>query len=184
MKKTILPFIDIKNCINDNLQDNSFVYLILDAAQVSKQALKFINNSRANSNIELYSLFSGTTEGNAPFEVSPLIVILKNINILDSLDCIFLNEIWKKEQVLSIVFSKLELMQFTKMMKQYLTVRFPDGSTKLFRWYDPRILKKIDKILTDDQQEIFFKEIENWVFAIRNYHDVELNQVMVWREGS
>lgn len=180
MKKTILPFIDIKSCINNNLQNNSFVYLILDAAQVSKQALKFINNSRANSNIEIYSLFSGTTEGNAPFEVSPLIIILKDNNVLNSE---FLNEMWKKEQVLSIVFSKLELMHFSKMMKQYLTVILPDGSSKLFRWFDPRVLKKIDKILTNDQQEVFFKEIENWVLAIRNYHDVELNQIMVWGEA-
>jgi len=64
-------------------------------------------------------------------------------------------------------------------MKSYLTVEFPDGTQKLFRWFDPRIIKKIHKILQDEQLDEFFQGIERWVIAIRNYQDVHTNQLMI-----
>ena len=69
--------------------------------------------------------------------------------------------------------------KFVKKMKRYLTVEFPDGSQKLFRWFDPRIVNKIDKILDEGQEYEFFNDIGKWVISIRNYQDVNSNQIML-----
>ncbi len=62
MKREIIPFKPIQRCIEDYQYDLN-MYLILDAAQVSDQALSFIHEFQNDSRIEFYSLFSGTTEG-------------------------------------------------------------------------------------------------------------------------
>lgn len=178
MKKNIVPFLDITTCIKKYTQER-FIYLILDAAQVSEDALVFINECRDDARIEFYSLFAGTTEGNAPFEVAPLLIKLNDLTIIEDDQFNFVHQTWSNEQALSVVMSKLDLKHFVKKMKKYLTVEFPDGSQKILRWFDPRIIKKIDKILTDEQEQEFFSDIEQWVISIRNYQDVESNQLMI-----
>lgn len=160
-----------------DVKDN-FKYLILDAAQVSEKTLLFINTCRSDTRIEFYSLFSGTTEGNAPIEVSPILIVLNDLAILQDEKFNFIEEIWESEQALNLIDSHLDLKNFIKKMKKYLTVYFPDGSQKIFRWFDPRVVKKIDKILDDEQQCEFFKDIEKWLISIRNYRDVNSNQIM------
>lgn len=178
MKRKIVPFKNIKSCIEDDRHDLN-MYLILDAAQVSDQTLHFINTWRNDARLEFYSLFLGTTEGNAPFEVAPVLVLINDLEVLEDEGFSFIYQTWKDEQALNLVFSSLDLAQFVKKMKRYLTVEFPDGTQKLFRWFDPRIVKKIHKILTDQQEDEFFEDITKWVISIRNYQDVDSNQLMV-----
>jgi len=178
MKREIVPFKNIKSCIEDDRHDLN-MYLILDAAQVSDQTLHFINTWRNDARLYFYSLFSGITEGNAPFEVAPVLVLINDLEVLEEEGFSFIYQTWKDEQALSLVFSSLDLTQFVKKMKRYLTVEFPDGTQKLFRWFDPRIVKKIHKILTDQQEDEFFEGITKWVISIRNYQDVDSNQLMV-----
>ena len=178
MKREIVPFKNIKSCIEDDRHDLN-MYLILDAAQVSDQTLHFINAWRNDARLEFYSLFSGTTEGNAPFEVAPVLVLINDLEVLEEEGFSFIHQTWKDEQALNLVCSSLDLTQFVKKMKRYLTVEFPDGTQKLFRWFDPRIVKKIHKILTDQQEDEFFEDITKWIISIRNYQDVDSNQLMV-----
>ncbi|WP_151714085.1 DUF4123 domain-containing protein [Acinetobacter bereziniae] len=178
MKREIIPFKQIQRCIEDYQHDLN-MYLILDAAQVSDQALSFIHEFQNDSRIEFYSLFSGTTEGNAPFEVAPVLLLIHDLDLFNDERFNFIHQTWKDEQALNIVLSSLDLTQFVKKMKSYLTVEFPDGTQKLFRWFDPRIIKKIHKILQDEQVDEFFQGIERWVIAIRNYQDVYTNQLMI-----
>ena len=178
MKRKIVPFKNIKSCIEDDRHDLN-MYLILDAAQVSDQTLHFINTWRNDARLEFYSLFSGTTEGNAPFEVAPVLVLINDLEMLEEEGFSFIHQTWKDEQALNLVCSSLDLTQFVKKMKRYLTVEFPDGTQKLFRWFDPRIVKKIHKILTDQQEDEFFEGITKWIISIRNYQDVDSNQLMV-----
>lgn len=178
MKITTTPFESLEKYI-ESLKHHSFIYLILDAAQFSNQSLEFIKTYLNDNRIEIYSLFSGTTEGNAPFEVSPLLMVIHDLSILKDKNFLFIHQIWHVEQALNIVFSRLELNLFVKKMKQYLTVKFPDNTQKLFRWFDPRILKKINKILDDEQQYEFFNGIEKWIISVRNYQDVNSNSIMI-----
>ncbi|NHB58775.1 DUF4123 domain-containing protein [Acinetobacter sp. 194] len=178
MKTTTIPFMSLDKSI-EIFKDDNFVYLILDAAQFSDQSLDFINTCRSDSRVEIYSLFAGTTEGNAPFEVAPLLIVVHDLNMLKNDNILFIHQIWCKDQALNIVFSKLELSLFVKKMKQYLTVKFPDNTQKLFRWFDPRVLKKINKILDEDQEAEFFNGIERWVISVRNYQDVNSNMIMI-----
>lgn len=178
MKTKIIPFISLDKCIESS-KDYDFMYLILDAAQFSDQSLDFINSCRCDNRVEVYSLFAGTTEGNAPFEVSPLLIVVHDLNILKNSNFLFLHQVWHKDEALNIVFSKLKLSLFVKKMKKYLTVKFPDNTQKLFRWFDPRILKKINKILDEDQEAEFFNGIEKWVVSVRNYQDVNSNMIMI-----
>ena len=178
MKRKIVPFKNIKSCIEDDRHDLN-MYLILDAAQVSDQTLHFINTWRNDARLEFYSLFSGTTEGNVPFEVAPVLVLINDLEALEEDGFSFIHQTWKDEQALNLVFSSLDLTQFVKKMKRYLTVEFPDGTQKLFRWFDQKKKKKIHKILTDQQEDEFFEDITKWVISIRNYQDVDSNQLMV-----
>ncbi|AYO55512.1 DUF4123 domain-containing protein [Acinetobacter wuhouensis] len=178
MKRKNIPFKALESCI-ESYKEDFFVYLILDAAQVSNEALVFINECRDDTRIEFYSLFAGTTEGNAPFEVAPVLILIQDSTILNEERFNFIHKTWANEQALNIVFSPLELTQFVKKMKRYLTIEFPDQSQKIFRWFDPRILKKLNKILDNEQEHEFFNEIEKWIISIRNYHDVESNQLMI-----
>lgn len=178
MKRKDIPFKALESCI-ESFKEDSFVYLILDAAQVSDQALVFINECRDDTRIEFYSLFAGTTEGNAPFEVAPVLILINDLTILDESRFQFIQQTWENEQALNIIFSPLDLTKFVKKMKRYLTIEFPDQSQKLFRWFDPRILKKLNKILDNEQEHEFFNEIEKWIISIRNYQDVNSNQLMI-----
>lgn len=179
MKNTFIKYIDLITCINKYNQ-NQNIYLILDAAQISEEILLFINELRKDVRIEFYSLFAGTTEGNVPFEVAPLLIVINDLRIFEDNAFNFIHEIWHLEQVLNIVISKLPLADFAKKMKRYLTVEFPDGSKKLFRWYDPRIMKKISKILDNQQEHEFFKDIDKWIISVRNYQDTKSNQILVF----
>lgn len=178
MKKETIPFQELGSCI-ENYKDDLFIYLILDAAQVSDQALVFINEYKDDPRIEFYSLFAGTTEGNAPFEVAPVLIIIHDPVIFKEEKFYFIQQTWANEQALNVVMSSLDLTQFVKKMKRYLTIEFPDQTQKLFRWFDPRILKKIDKILDSEQEQEFFHDIEKWIISIRNYQDVNSNQIMI-----
>ena len=178
MKRKIIPFQNIEACLAEYQQDLN-IYLILDAAQVSDDALTFINKWRDDTRLEFYSLFAGTTEGNAPFEVAPVLIIIHDFKIFENMTFNFLQETWRTQQALNIVLSTLDLTKFVKKMKRYLTVEFPDGSQKLFRWFDPRIVNKIDKILDEGQEYEFFNDIGKWVISIRNYQDVNSNQIML-----
>lgn len=177
MNRKIRSFENLKTIMQIDVK-YSYKYLILDAAQVSEKTLLFINACRSDTRIEIYSLFAGTTEGNAPFEVSPILIFLNDLTILLDEKFNFIEEIWENEQALNLIDSHLDLKNFIKKMKKYLTVYFPDGSQKIFRWFDPRILKKIDKILDKEQQYEFFKDIEKWLISIRNYRDINSNQIM------
>lgn len=79
MKRKIVPFKNIKSCIEDDQHDLN-MYLILDAAQVSDQTLHFINVDveMTQGSKQRDPLFSGTTEGNAPFEVCPVLVLIND----------------------------------------------------------------------------------------------------------
>lgn len=178
MKRKTTSFQQISEILKQSLNDAE-IYLILDAAQVSDASLVFINQLRSDTRIDFYSLFAGTTEGNAPFEVSPLLMVINNLSLLDDEKFNFMDDVWRNEQALNLVFSHLTLEKFIKKMKKYLTVEFPDGSQKIFRWFDPRIVKKIDKVLDDEQEEEFFNDIEKWVISVRNYYDVNANQIMI-----
>lgn len=174
----ILNYCDIETCIKKYANGN-YVYFILDSAQVSEEALIFLNNVRSNVDVNVYSLFSGTPEGNVPFEVAPVLITIDNIDILLEKEFEAINKFWKEEQVLSIVFSSLILKDFMKKMKSYLTVIFPDESKKMFRWYDPRILKKLEHILEKEQEKEFFLDIYQWIFPIRDYKNIYLNKIKI-----
>lgn len=178
MKRKITSFQQISEILKQSLNDAE-IYLILDAAQVSDATLLFINQLRSDTRIDFYSIFAGTTEGNAPFEASPLLMVINDLSLLDDEKFNFMDDVWRNEQALNLVFSHLTLEKFIKKMKKYLTVEFPDGSQKIFRWFDPRIVKKIDKVLDDEQEEEFFNDIEKWVISVRNYYDVNANQIMI-----
>lgn len=177
MKRKTTSFQQISEILKQSLNDAE-IYLILDAAQVSDASLLFINQLRSDTRIDFYSLFAGTTEGNAPFEVSPLLMVINDLSLLDDEKFNFMDDVWRNEEALNLVFSHLTLEKFIKKMKKYLTVEFPDGSQKIFRWFDPRILKKIEKILDESQQKEFFNDIEEWVISVRNYDDVYRNNIM------
>lgn len=178
MKKTIIAFDDIRTCLEKHFSDG-FIYYILDAAQVSEQASQFLNRLRSRPEVDFYSLFAGTVEGNVPFEASPILIVILDQQILDEHEFRFMHEVWEKKFALNIVFSPLKLHSFSKKMKRYLTVEMPDGDHKLFRWFDPRIIKKLDKILEEDQEQEFFSDISKWLVSIRNYEDIDRNNIMI-----
>lgn len=178
MKKIVVGFKELNTCIGQ-YSDSKNTYLILDAAQISEETSIFLKKCQNNIHIELYSLFAGTAEGNAPFEVAPILIYFKDIQLLSDDVLLFLQKTWAHEQSLNLVFSSLALIEFIRKMKKYLTVEFPDGSQKIMRWFDPRVIKNINNILDGDQILEFYSDIACWIISTRNYLNIESNQLII-----
>lgn len=138
------------------------VFLIFDAAQSHESSIGFLQDTRSHPDIFVHSLFSGTTEGNIPYEVSPICIELNKRNVQESsLICHFFDQNAKTMPMFNIMISQYSLSELSKHLKSYLTVMI-DEREQLFRWYDPRIGQYLSEILTEDQWRVFKRPIEQW----------------------
>lgn len=64
--------------------------------------------------------------------------------------------------VVSWLFTPLQPVALTRALQSMLDARLPDGRRVLIRFYDPRVLPKLLKVMTVDQHKQFFHSIHEW----------------------
>ncbi|WP_316865107.1 DUF4123 domain-containing protein [Ralstonia mannitolilytica] len=58
--------------------------------------------------------------------------------------------------------SEADLHGLTQLLQSHLDARLPDGRIALLRFWDPRVLVGLAKVLTAKQRESFFAHIHEW----------------------
>lgn len=65
-----------------------------------------------------------------------------------------------------LVHSKHSLAEVRRHLRKFLLAQLPDGSTALFRFYDPRVLTVYFGTLSQDEAAQWFEKInEYWLFS-------------------
>ncbi|NRN30137.1 DUF4123 domain-containing protein [Photorhabdus heterorhabditis] len=64
----------------------------------------------------------------------------------------------------SWILTPLSLDQLTRHLLPYLNIQLPTKQTALFRFYDPRILHRIQEIFNDEQLVEFTRGMTKWLY--------------------
>lgn len=65
----------------------------------------------------------------------------------------------------SWIITSVDLEGLSQLLQLRLDVILPDGRTALLRFFDPRVLGKLDQIMNSKQRAEFFHLIDEWHFV-------------------
>ena len=134
-------------------------YLLLDSAKnhiYIKRWLKTLSEKQFN---QIGNLFHGTIDETSPLEVSPLLLHINQEN----------NEVLQRTLlvsenigIFSLIETSLSKQPLIKHLQPFLQAELPNGELALFRFYDPSIVKILNKMLSNKDFDLLMKPIENW----------------------
>lgn len=170
----------IQNILEEAQDNNTNVYFICDAAQVSEKINKYLKFLRNNeNNVDVFSIFSGTQWGNAPFDCSPLLFDFKFCK--SSYEYLAIEELINSSESMHAICTDNSCEYFIKKMKSYLNIEIEDEGMFLFRWYDPRILKLTNALFQNIQKSEFYSGLRSWGVFVRSEDiDFKSKKIMIW----
>lgn len=148
-------------------QENSTThfFLLLDTAKKHLFVRKWLKKLPEEKLKQLGNLFEGTIDDTSPLEVSPLIIPI-TFETKDQLEKQLLIE--DNIGMFSVIETALSKHQLIHHLQPFLQAELPTGELALFRFYDPFIIKILDKMLDDVNYQLLLKPINNWWFQEPN----------------
>lgn len=157
----------IQDILKEAKENNTNVYFICDAAQVSEKISKYLKFIRsAENSVEVLSMFSGTEWGNAPLDCSPLLFDFKLCK--NDEEFLTIEELLNYSESMHTVMTNISSIDFIKKMKNFFNIEIEGEGSFLFRWYDPRILVLTENLFTKQQKEKFYFGLDSWYVFIRD----------------
>ena len=170
----------IQDILEEAKENNTNVYFVCDAAQVSEKIsnyLKFIRT--AENSVEVLSMFSGTEWGNAPLDCSPLLFDFKLCKKDE--EFLTIEELLNFSESMHRVMTNISTIEFIKKMKFFLNIEIEGEGSFLFRWYDPRILKLTNALFQNIQKSEFYSGLKSWGIFVRSEDiDFKSKKIMMW----
>lgn len=150
---------ELESYISKNHKSNG-MFCLIDGAQIDHEL---------GLNIELtYGacdyLFKGTFEEEA-YLYGPILV---DLNYVDDQQLKKLFKLMKDKDSLVFFQSFLEPKQLRNSLLEKLYIEFEDGEIGILRFYDPRILNRLNQILTLEQKQKFMTEINSYYFVLNS----------------
>lgn len=149
----------------ENLISNrgAYIYLLLDHA-----GMPGLSSKLSMSAVEKRNLFEAT-EIRVPVSVAPVLVSMGDCSTIHSHSSLF-KWIEKNGSFSSavVMFSSFESLDVVKERLIFrLDVGLSDNMGALFRFYDPRVLEALVRILTVEQAKSFFSLASQWWYIDR-----------------
>lgn len=138
---------------------NSNFFLLIDSAKNHLFFKKWLNSLTRQQLLRIGNLFEGTIDESSPLEVSPLLLQLDSENVKLLFER-FLNE--ENKGLFSLIQTDLSKQVVIKHLQPYLEAQMPNGELALFRFYDPSIIKILNKMLSNKDYNNLLEPIENW----------------------
>jgi hypothetical protein len=141
---------------------NTNLYLLVDHAGVPGLHRKL------GSLVEWENLFQGSRES-AAFAVAPILILLGSSSAvkLSSLFIRWISENGALTSSLIILASPEPIDIVKKRLTDRLDVKLSEGMEAMLRFYDPRILEQLSKIMSPHQAERFFSPGCKWWYVNR-----------------
>lgn len=127
------------------------LFIIVDSIRIKDKV-----ENLAEFNYE--NIFDRTNESGTPDEFSPLIFEINLYNCKNEM----INELWAKDDVLTIICTKLDKKSILNKLRNLLYLEDHLGNRYLFRWFDSRIIKNIKYLFSEDDLKDIFDGVDKW----------------------
>ncbi|MDV7449350.1 DUF4123 domain-containing protein [Acinetobacter baumannii] len=155
-----------------NLETN--FYLLIDAAKEPLFIKKWLKKIPQKKIIQIGNLFEGTIDETTPLEVSPLLVRINSELKYEIETQLLMNNDSEMFSIIETTLSKYELINH---LQPFLQAELPNGELALFRFYDPSIVKILNKMLDEENFVLLTTPIKNWWYqsSDNNYLSLKSN---------
>lgn len=150
---------ELESYISKNHESNG-MFCLIDGAQIDHESGLNIEQTYGTCNY----LFKGTFEEEA-YLYGPILV---NLSHVDDHQLENLFKLMKDKDSLVFFQSFSESKQLRNSLLEKLYIEFEDGEIGILRFYDPRVISRLSLILSEEQEKIFFEDINFYLFHIDN----------------
>lgn len=140
--------------------DSNF-FLLIDTAKNHNYFKKWLKCLTKKQIAQIGNLFEGTIDESSPLEVSPLLVRLNEENIEMICEKLLITE---NVGMFSVIQTQLSKQSLILHLQPFLQAEMPTGELALFRFYDPSIVKVLNRMLNQQDFSDLLAPIENWWF--------------------
>ena len=159
------PHIDFHAVAQELLavRPSSNLYFLLDAA-----GLPNLHRQLLKSSVEWTSLFDCTKEASA-LQVAPFLVLAGSNGQLQMFRSLFgwIGKHGTFSGTVVMLSSPLDLASLRSRLAARLEVKLSEGMEAMLRFFDPRVLESLIKILPAEQAKTFFSAAEAWQYVDR-----------------
>lgn len=134
-------------------------FLLIDAAKNYTYMRHWLTLNYDRNIKYIGNLFDGTVDDSTPLEFSPLLLNLNKLNNQK-----FINELVIEENLgmFSILKTNLSNQELIKHFQPFLQAELPAGELALFRFYDPSVIKSLNRLLDKKNLDILLEPIDGW----------------------
>lgn len=140
------------------------IYEIYKSSSVDQNLFIIVDSIRIKDKVESLAefnyenIFDRTNESGTPDEFSPLIFEINLYNCKNEI----INELWAKDDVFSIICTKLDKKSILNKLRNLLYLEDYLGNRYLFRWFDSRIIKNIKYLFSEEDLKNIFDGVDKW----------------------
>lgn len=142
-----------------SLESTDKFFIMLDAAKNHTYVKRQLGKLPRVEAKQIGNLFEGAIDETSPLEVSPLLVALTSDNYERLQSKLLVEDNFGMFSIIQTAPSRQELILH---LQPFLQAELPTGEFALFRFYDPTIVKILDKFLETKNFVQLVAPFENW----------------------